>query len=104
MIEVLNQGRFAPMPVEEQVAVIFAGNQGYLDDIEVERMGASARRCASTCAASTPEVLAAIRDEQGDRPDEPKRSCAPPSPRSTRRFAPRDRRGADAAAPEGAEA
>jgi len=35
MIEVLNQGRFDPMPVEEQVAVIFAGNQGYIDDLEV---------------------------------------------------------------------
>jgi F-type H+-transporting ATPase subunit alpha len=40
MIEVLNQGRFDPMPVEEQVAVIFAGNQGFLDDIDVERVAA----------------------------------------------------------------
>ena len=28
MVQVLNQGRFDPMPVEEQVAVIFAGNAG----------------------------------------------------------------------------
>ena len=28
MVELLNQGRFEPMPVEEQVAVIFAGNAG----------------------------------------------------------------------------
>ena len=40
MIEVLNQGRFDPMPVEEQVAVIFAGTQGYLDDVDVERVRA----------------------------------------------------------------
>ena len=36
MVQVLNQGRFDPMPVEEQVAVIFAGNAGFLDDLEVE--------------------------------------------------------------------
>ena len=35
MVELLKQGRFVPMPVEEQVAVIFAGNQGFLDDLEV---------------------------------------------------------------------
>jgi F-type H+/Na+-transporting ATPase subunit alpha len=38
MIEVLNQGRFEPMPVEEQVAVLFAGSQGYLDDLEIDRI------------------------------------------------------------------
>ena len=35
MVQLLNQGRFDPMPVEEQVAVIFAGNQGFLDDLDV---------------------------------------------------------------------
>ena len=38
MVQVLNQGRFDPMPVEEQVAVIFAGNQGFLDDLDVARV------------------------------------------------------------------
>ena len=40
MIELLNQGRFDPMPVEEQVAVIFAGTNGFIDDIDVERVSA----------------------------------------------------------------
>ena len=38
MVEVLNQPRFQPLPVEEQVAQIFAGTQGYLDDVPVERV------------------------------------------------------------------
>ena len=38
MVEALNQPRFRPMPVEEQVAVIFCGTQGYLDDVPVERV------------------------------------------------------------------
>ena len=40
MVALLNQGRFAPMPIEEQVAVIFAGDQGFLDDIALDRVGA----------------------------------------------------------------
>ncbi|HJW76237.1 MAG TPA: F0F1 ATP synthase subunit alpha, partial [Thermoleophilia bacterium] len=38
MVEVLNQPRFQPLSVEDQVAQIFAGTQGYLDDVPVERV------------------------------------------------------------------
>ena len=31
----LKQDQFSPLPVEKQVLVIFAGTNGYLDDIEV---------------------------------------------------------------------
>ena len=64
MIEVLNQGRFDPMPVEEQVAVIFAGNQGYIDDVDVERVGAFCEGLREYMRSQNPEVLAAIRDEK----------------------------------------
>ncbi len=37
MQEVLKQGQYSPMPVEEQVASLFAVVNGYLDDIEVEQ-------------------------------------------------------------------
>ena len=33
MTELLKQGRYNPMPVAEQVIAIYAGNQGYLDDL-----------------------------------------------------------------------
>jgi F-type H+/Na+-transporting ATPase subunit alpha len=35
-VEVLKQGPYSPVPVEKQVAIIFAGGNGYLDDIKVE--------------------------------------------------------------------
>lgn len=38
MVEVLKQPRFVPMRVEEQVLIIYAGVNGYLDDIPVERV------------------------------------------------------------------
>lgn len=36
MLELLKQGQYAPMSMEEQVIVLFAGTQGYLDDIALE--------------------------------------------------------------------
>ncbi len=33
MTELLKQGRYNPMPVEEESIAIYAGNQGYLDDV-----------------------------------------------------------------------
>jgi len=64
MIELLNQGRFDPMPVEEQVAVIFAGSNGYIDDIEVERVSAFTEGLRQYLKAECAETLAAIRDEK----------------------------------------
>ncbi|RPH07076.1 MAG: F0F1 ATP synthase subunit alpha [Alphaproteobacteria bacterium TMED93] len=39
LTELLKQGQYQPMPVEEQVLIIFAGVNGYLDDIEKEKVG-----------------------------------------------------------------
>lgn len=36
MTELLKQGRYVPMPVEEQAVAIYAGGKGFLDDIAVE--------------------------------------------------------------------
>jgi len=38
MMELLKQGVFEPVPVEKQVAIIYAGAKGYLDDVEVSRL------------------------------------------------------------------
>ena len=38
VVEVLKQGQYAPMAVEQQVAIIFAAGNGYLDDVEVEKV------------------------------------------------------------------
>mmetsp|Transcript_14605 Transcript_14605/g.28281 ORF Transcript_14605/g.28281 Transcript_14605/m.28281 type:complete len:554 (+) Transcript_14605:61-1722(+) len=37
--ELLKQGQYQPMPVHEQVVVIFAGVRGYLDPIDLKRVG-----------------------------------------------------------------
>jgi len=38
LTELLKQNQYVPMPVQEQVAVLYAGAKGYLDDIETERI------------------------------------------------------------------
>ncbi|MBI4752785.1 F0F1 ATP synthase subunit alpha [Candidatus Desantisbacteria bacterium] len=35
MIEILKQGQYVPMPVEKQVLILYAGVNGYLDDVPV---------------------------------------------------------------------
>ena len=38
LTELLKQGQYKPLPVEEQVIIIFAGVKGYLDDIEKDKV------------------------------------------------------------------
>src|ERR1700754_2382557 len=40
LTELLKQPQYRPLPIEEQVVAIFAGVRGYLDKIEVNRVGA----------------------------------------------------------------
>ena len=38
MVELLKQDQYSPMPVQEQVAVLFAGTKGHLDEVELEKV------------------------------------------------------------------
>jgi len=38
MVELLKQGQYAPLLVERQIAIIFAGSQGLLDDLPVDQV------------------------------------------------------------------
>ena len=40
MVEILKQDQYVPMPVEKQVAIIFAASQGSLDDVAQEDVAA----------------------------------------------------------------
>lgn len=39
MVELLKQKQYAPLAVEKEIALIYAGTNGYLDDIEITRIG-----------------------------------------------------------------
>jgi F-type H+-transporting ATPase subunit alpha len=36
LTEILKQGQYSPLAVEKQILIIFAGTNGYLDDLEIE--------------------------------------------------------------------
>jgi F-type H+-transporting ATPase subunit alpha len=38
LVEILKQDQFQPLPIEKQVVIIFAGTQGYLDDLPIEQV------------------------------------------------------------------
>jgi F-type H+-transporting ATPase subunit alpha len=64
LIELLKQGRFAPVPVENQVIALFAGGKGYLDDLEVGKVQAFRDGLIEYVHGSYGDVLKAIVDEQ----------------------------------------
>jgi F-type H+-transporting ATPase subunit alpha len=62
--EILKQPQFQPMPVEEQVMIIFAGTQGYLDDIPVELVRAFEDGFHPFMREKYPDIGEKIRREQ----------------------------------------
>ena len=36
MVEILKQGQYEPMPVEKQVAIIYAASKGHLDSVAID--------------------------------------------------------------------
>ena len=69
LTELLKQGQFAPLKTEEQVAIIFAGVNGYLDNIEVSQVGSFEAGLLSHMRNDNQDLLNTIRDE-GDLSDE----------------------------------
>jgi F-type H+/Na+-transporting ATPase subunit alpha len=61
-VEALKQGQYAPMPVEEQVMVIFAVTRGHLDDLDVSKIRPWEKGFLEFMRSSHPEVGQAIRD------------------------------------------
>jgi F-type H+-transporting ATPase subunit alpha len=60
MTELLKQGRYVPMPVEEQVMAIFAGNEGFLDDLPVEDVTRFREELLQFLRSTRPEIGEAL--------------------------------------------
>ncbi len=63
LTELLKQGQFQPLKTEEQVAVIYAGVNGYLDELEVSSVGKFETGLLSLLRNEHQELLDTIRDE-----------------------------------------
>ena len=69
LTELLKQGQYSPLPVEEQVVAIFAGVRGFLDGIEVANIGRFERTLLDEVRTKHADLLGTIRDE-GELSDE----------------------------------
>jgi len=62
LTELLKQPQYNPMPVEEQVASIFSGTQGFLDPVDVKDVVRYEGAMLSFLRSDKPEILGKIRD------------------------------------------
>jgi F-type H+-transporting ATPase subunit alpha len=63
-VEVLKQPQYQPMPVEQQVMIIYAVTNGYLDDVAVPAIREWERGFHTYMAEQYPQVGQRIRDEK----------------------------------------
>ncbi|HEY0024253.1 MAG TPA: F0F1 ATP synthase subunit alpha [Longimicrobium sp.] len=60
-VEVLKQGQYQPMPVENQVAIIYALTNGYLDNVDLPQVKAWERDFHVYLRTQHPQILDGIR-------------------------------------------
>ncbi|MEZ0264945.1 MAG: F0F1 ATP synthase subunit alpha, partial [Phycisphaerae bacterium] len=69
LVELLKQPQYRPMPVEQEVIVVYAGTQGFLDDVPVSRVQEFQTALLSyidTSAAGVRQALAEKRELTGE--------------------------------------
>jgi F-type H+-transporting ATPase subunit alpha len=64
LVEILNQDQFSPVPVEEQVAIIYAAINGYLDDVDIDDVGEFEEEYLERLRLQHEEVLTEIRETE----------------------------------------
>ena len=69
LTELLKQPQYQPFPVEEQVAVIYAGTRGYLDKIPVNKIGPFQEALISKLKSTYPQFLEGIRTQKALTPE-----------------------------------
>jgi F-type H+-transporting ATPase subunit alpha len=76
LTELLKQPQYRPLPIQEQVAAIFAGVRGYLDKVELGRVTAFEAQYIGELKSREPAILDAIRTDLEIKPDTEKKLVA----------------------------
>src|SRR3954454_18941221 len=64
LVELLKQPQYRPMPIEQQVIVIYAGTNGYLDDVPVNRVQEFQTSFLQHVDASAPGLRKGLADKK----------------------------------------
>ena len=78
LVEVLKQGQYSPQPVEEQVAVIFAATNGFVDDLPVEDVQRYGEELIAWLKSNKKDLLPGIVEQKTLKKglkDELKKAC-----------------------------
>ncbi len=67
LVEVLKQPQYQPLPVEKQVAIIYAATNGYLDPVPVEDVRAYEERALQVPRHAQVAAAVGARREEADR-------------------------------------
>jgi F-type H+-transporting ATPase subunit alpha len=62
LTEILKQPQYEPMPVTDQIMIIYAGTRGYLDDVKVERVNEWQDAFLQYVGTQHPEIAENLRD------------------------------------------
>jgi len=66
MTELLKQGQYVPLPVEQQVLILFAGANGFVDALPLSALDRYERELYAFVEAKHPELLADLRSKGTD--------------------------------------
>jgi F-type H+-transporting ATPase subunit alpha len=64
LVEILKQGQYQPLAVEKQIAIIYAANKGYLDDVSVSDCRRFEEELYRHLEERHPGALSAIREKK----------------------------------------
>ena len=63
LVELLKQGRYVPMPVENQIVAVFAGTKGFLDEVDPEDVQRFREGLIEFVNSAYPEIIKEIVSE-----------------------------------------
>jgi len=69
LTELLKQGQYQPLPVEQQVCVIYAGVKGWLDKVKVDDVGRFEQQYLQQLRTKGADILSAIRSDKQLKPE-----------------------------------
>jgi F-type H+-transporting ATPase subunit alpha len=64
MVEILKQGQYSPIPVEKQIAIIFAGTNGMLDDLPLDQIRSFEQELYRFLENAHPAILTTIKEKK----------------------------------------
>ncbi|MBF0472579.1 MAG: F0F1 ATP synthase subunit alpha [Nitrospirae bacterium] len=64
MVELLKQGQFVPLPLDEQIIILYSGAMGFVDDIAVERLAEFESKLLSFVRANKADLKKSIMDKK----------------------------------------